>query len=171
MADPKKTKSKTKTQAAPPKKKGALLEKMRAAALAYPSTTEEFPWGDRVVKVKGKVFVFMGEDEDGYFSCSLKLPRSGALALELPFASPTGYGLGKSGWVSFRGPELERAPFEMLHEWLDESFRAIAPTAILKALEGGFVPSEDARTTKVKKLPPEDDDRIGSPEPTPTKRR
>lgn len=153
------------------KKSAALLEKMRAAALAYPSTTEEFPWGDRVVKVKGKVFVFMGEDEAGHFSCSLKLPRSGAIALELPFAEPTSYGLGKSGWVSFRGPELESAPFEMLHEWLDESFRAIAPPAVLMTLEGGFVPSEDARTTKLKKLPPAEDDRIGQEEPPPPKRR
>ncbi len=158
-----------------PAKASTLLPKMRAAALSYPSTTEEFPWGDRVVKVKGKVFVFMGEDEEGHFSCSLKLPRSGALALELPFAAPTGYGLGKSGWVSFRGPELEKAPFEMLHEWLDESFRAVAPASILKALEGGFVPSEDARTTKVKKLPPAEDELIGRresrPPPTPRKRR
>ena len=48
-----------------------LLAEVRALALSYPETTEEFPWGDRVVKVKGKVFVFMGQDEDGAFGCSL----------------------------------------------------------------------------------------------------
>ena len=31
---------------------------------------------------------------------SCKLPQSGEAALMLPFAKPTGYGLGKSGWVS-----------------------------------------------------------------------
>ena len=29
-------------------------------ALSYPGAHEEFPWGERVVKVKGKVFVFLG---------------------------------------------------------------------------------------------------------------
>ena len=117
------------------KKTSPLLTKVRTLALSYPETTEEFPWGDRVVKVKGKVFVFMGQDAEGRFGCSLKLPRSHALALELPFAEPTGYGLGKSGWVSLRGPELEKAPFAMLEEWLDESFRAVAPKKILATLD------------------------------------
>jgi len=49
-----------------------LYAKVRELALSYPETTEEFPWGDRVVKVKGKVFVFMGEDDGGHFGCSLK---------------------------------------------------------------------------------------------------
>ena len=117
------------------KKTNPLLARVRALALSYPETTEEFPWGDRVVKVKGKVFVFMGEDASGAFGCSLKLPRSHALALELPFAEPTGYGLGKSGWVSLRGPELAEAPFDMLREWLDESFRAVAPKRVIASLD------------------------------------
>lgn len=125
----------------PAKKMNALLAKVRARALAYPETTEEFPWGDRVVKVKGKVFIFMGQDERGAFGCSLKLPRSHALVLELPFAEPTGYGLGKSGWVSLRGPELAKAPFAMLEEWLDESFRAVAPKKVLAALDAAAKPS------------------------------
>ena len=100
------------------------------------------------LKVKGKVFVFMGEDADGHFGCSLKLPRSHALALELLFAEPTGYGLGKSGWVSLRGAELEEAPFDMLREWLDESFRAVAPkkvTAELDARAAAPTPAKRAR--------------------------
>jgi predicted DNA-binding protein (MmcQ/YjbR family) len=116
-------------------KMSPLLAKVRARALAYPETTEEFPWGDRVVKVKGKVFIFMGQDPAGAFGCSLKLPRSHAIALELPFAEPTGYGLGKAGWVSLKGPELQKAPFEMIEEWLDESFRAVAPKKVLALLD------------------------------------
>ena len=122
------------------KKPSPLLTKVRALALTYPETSEHFPWGDRVVKVKNKVFVFMGEDAEGHFGCSLKLPRSHALALELPFAEPTGYGLGKSGWVSLRGPELEEAPFDMLREWLDESFRAVAPKKVIASLDAAPAP-------------------------------
>lgn len=129
-----------------------LLARVRALALSYPETTEEFPWGDRVVKVKGKVFVFLGQDEDGAFGCSLKLPKSNALALELPFASPTRYGLGKSGWVSLRGPELAEAPFDLLREWLDESFRAVAPKKIVATLDAAAA-SEPAPKKPVKKKP------------------
>jgi len=128
------------------KKMSKLLTQVRERALAYPDTTEEFPWGDRALKVKGKVFVFMGDDENGHFGCSLKLPKSHALALELPFASPTPYGLGKSGWVSLRGKELQKAPFGMLEEWLDESFRAVAPKTVLKKLDA----AEEVATKKPK---------------------
>ncbi len=137
-------------------KMNALLTKVRALALSYPETTEEFPWGDRVVKVKGKVFIFMGQDEKGMFGCSLKLPRSHALALELPFAEPTGYGLGKSGWVSLRGPQLEKAPFDMLREWLDESFRAVAPKRVIASLDGAAAapkkPVREAKKRSAKKI-------------------
>src|SRR5688572_1731177 len=81
-----------------PKAEGA--EKvLREFALRYPGAHEEFPWGERVIKVKGKVFLFLGKGAEG-LSLSVKLPQSGMLALDLPFTSPTGYGLGKSGWVT-----------------------------------------------------------------------
>ena len=35
---------------------------LRQHALAYPETTEEFPWGHRAIKVKGKAFLFMAMD-------------------------------------------------------------------------------------------------------------
>ena len=33
---------------------------LRDFALRYPETHEDFPWGERVIKVKGKVFLFLG---------------------------------------------------------------------------------------------------------------
>jgi predicted DNA-binding protein (MmcQ/YjbR family) len=111
----------------PGKGRLARLEKaLRKAALAYPGAKEAFPWGDRVVKVNGKVFVFMGWHE-GRFGMSVKLPHGAAGALTMPFAKPTGYGLGKSGWVSVSFGPKDAAPMPLLLEWLDESYRAIAP--------------------------------------------
>ena len=66
---------------------------------------------------------------------SVKLPTSGPLALTLPFAFPTPYDRGKSGWVSARFGPKDQVPLEMLLEWLDESFRAIAPKRVLAQLE------------------------------------
>jgi predicted DNA-binding protein (MmcQ/YjbR family) len=103
-------------------------------ALAYPEAYEEFPWGHRAVKVKGKVFVFLYV-EDSFLSMSAKLPVSGRHALAMPFASPTQYGLGKSGWVTARFKVSEDVPVDLLSEWIDESFRAIAPKKVLAKLE------------------------------------
>jgi predicted DNA-binding protein (MmcQ/YjbR family) len=108
---------------------------LRRWALAYPQTVEDFPWGHSAFKVKGKTFLFLFH-QDGLLSLSVKLPVSGPTALTLPFASPTEYGLGKSGWVTARFGAGDDVPTDMLREWLDESFRAIAPKRVLAQLEG-----------------------------------
>ena len=115
-----------------PKKAEAALG---AFALTYPGTREDHPWGDHVVKVGKKVFVFMGTTDDGGFGLSVKLPASAPMALLLPFASPTGYGLGKSGWVSARFAPSESPPLDLLRAWIDESYRAIAPKTLVNALD------------------------------------
>jgi predicted DNA-binding protein (MmcQ/YjbR family) len=110
---------------------------LRAFALAYPGAREEFPWGERVVKVGKKVFVFMGKPEGGGFGLSVKLPDSGTMALMFPFATPTGYGLGKSGWVSATFAANEAPPLELLRAWIDESYRAVAPRKVVANLPPG----------------------------------
>src|SRR5262245_847171 len=72
---------------------------LRHFALTFPDTTEEFPWDHRAIKVKGKLFVIFANHE-GRLNLTVKLSVTGASALELPFAEPTGYGLGKHGWVT-----------------------------------------------------------------------
>jgi predicted DNA-binding protein (MmcQ/YjbR family) len=121
---------------------------LRDFALAFPQTREEFPWGHRAVKVKGKVFVFMALI-DRELSLSMKLPVSGRTALTLPFATPTEYGLGKSGWVTARFRSSDPVPIEMLKEWIEESFRAVAPKRLLAKFEETEAPAP--RTAKRKK--------------------
>jgi predicted DNA-binding protein (MmcQ/YjbR family) len=105
-------------------------ETLRQFALAYPEAHEDHPWGETVIKVKGKVFVFLGRPGSG-LSLSTKLPRTSAMALMLPFVEPTGYGLGKSGWVSATFGKSERPPLDLLRAWIDESYRAIAPRKLV----------------------------------------
>jgi predicted DNA-binding protein (MmcQ/YjbR family) len=108
-------------------------DRLREIALAFPEVREEFPWGHSAMKVRGKAFVFFSRSEEE-LSLSMKLPSSGVMALMLPFASPTGYGLGKSGWVTCRFATGHEIPFELLQEWLDESYRAIAPKKLVAKL-------------------------------------
>ncbi|HKI35209.1 MAG TPA: MmcQ/YjbR family DNA-binding protein [Gemmataceae bacterium] len=122
---------------------------LRQHALAYPETNEEFPWGHRAIKVKGKAFLFMAV-VDNVLSLSVKLPLSGRVALTFPFASPTGYGLGKSGWVTAKFGAKDDVPIYMLEEWIDESFRAVAPKKLVAKLEGAEAepPTEQRRKKK-----------------------
>ena len=106
---------------------------LRAQGLSYPETTEAFPWGHRTLKVRGKAFVFMSR-EDG-FSLSVKLPSSCHVALGLPFAEPTGYGLSRSGWVTARFACGDRVPLGVLSLWLEESYRAVAPKRLAAQLD------------------------------------
>jgi len=114
-------------------------ESLRDFALSFPGAKEDFPWGDRVVKVNKKVFAFLGPKilDDGVRLC-VKLPASGSAALKHPYAEPAGYGLGKSGWVAvhiFPGDEL---PVELLKEWIEESYRAVAPKKLVAQLDNSF---------------------------------
>jgi predicted DNA-binding protein (MmcQ/YjbR family) len=104
-------------------------------ALAYPGAFEDHPWGETVVKVKKKIFVFLGTSADG-LSLSVKLPDSGTFALGLEWTEPTGYGLGKAGWVSARFGPKAKPPVDVLCKWIDESYRAVAPVTLLKQLDG-----------------------------------
>ena len=67
---------------------------LKAFALDLPGAWEDHPWGDTVVKVGKKVFVFLGADDR--VSMSTKLPDSRDAAMTMPFTSPTGYGLGRA---------------------------------------------------------------------------
>jgi len=112
---------------------------LRALALGYPETSEEFPWGERVIKVRRKVFLFMGHGHGKgkgtrVLSLSVKLPETGTMALLLPFVEPTGYGLGKSGWITAQFPSATAAPVELIADWIDESYRAVAPKSLVAQL-------------------------------------
>jgi predicted DNA-binding protein (MmcQ/YjbR family) len=106
--------------------------RLRALALSFPETREDFPWGESAIKVRSKTFLFM-RDSDVGLSLSVKLPQSREFALEYPFAQPTGYGLGKSGWVTARFAPKEKPPLDVLEAWIGESYRAIAPKKLAQA--------------------------------------
>jgi predicted DNA-binding protein (MmcQ/YjbR family) len=121
-------------------------QQLRRTALSYPETHEDHPWGETVIKVRGKVFCFLGSG-DGTFGLSVKLPQSAPLALAQPGVTPTRYGLGKAGWVSGRFALDDPPPIEMLEAWLDESYRAVAPRKLVVTLDSGYSPGVSADAT------------------------
>jgi len=109
--------------------------RVRAAALSFPATREDLPWGHSAIKVGGKTFVFLSKDEPS-LSLSVKLPYSAEGVLQLPGTEPTHYGLGRSGWVTITFAPRARPDLEAIRSWLTESYQAVAPKKLLRA-EGG----------------------------------
>lgn len=105
---------------------------LRTYAFGLPEAYEDHPWGESVAKVRKKVFVFFGTEGSAEPGMGVKLNVSQPLALAQPGVTPSAYGLGKAGWVSIR--ISADMPFEMLREWIDESYRAVAPKKLLAQL-------------------------------------
>lgn len=125
--------------------KHADARKLRVAALKYPDTVEDFPWDHHAYKSPNKkAFLFLTGLADGGFNCSMKLPFRNHEALELKGAEPTGYGMGKSGWVTFTFAAKAKPPMAKLTDYLDESWRAVAP----KKLSASFGPPAAAKRRK-----------------------
>jgi predicted DNA-binding protein (MmcQ/YjbR family) len=102
-------------------------------ALGLPEAYEDFPWNERVVKVRGKVFVFLGRQEEGDEpAVTVKLAESHGHALSVDGATPTGYGLGKAGWVTV---PVTGVPLATLRDWVEESYRIVAPKRLVAELD------------------------------------
>lgn len=116
-------------------KGSAIVEELRAWGLTLPGAHRKSPWPEHDdLAVKDKTFAYLPK-KGSPFTLSCKLPYTGFEALKLPFAEPTAYGLGKSGWVSLNPAEDDIPSIEQLKAWVEESYRAQAPRKLVKELD------------------------------------
>lgn len=109
---------------------------VREFALSLPGAWEDHPWGEDVAKVGKKVFAFLGVGDGSYPpAMTVKLDDSHAQALAVRGAEPAGYGLGRSGWVTIPFHE-KTPPVPVLKDWVEESYRRVAPRALVAELDG-----------------------------------
>jgi hypothetical protein len=52
----------------------------------------------------------------------------------VPGATPSGYGLGRAGWVTVPFNQTT-PPVEVLLDWVEESYRRVAPRRLVKELD------------------------------------
>jgi predicted DNA-binding protein (MmcQ/YjbR family) len=131
----------------------AILRELRAFGLTYPGAHPKAPWpGHDDLAVNDKTFAYLAADGEP-FSMSCKLKYTSETALELPFAQPTGYGLGKSGWVTFTPSEAEMPSLEQMNKWIDESYRAQAPKKLVKELDARGLAGEAGPPPTGSKIP------------------
>jgi predicted DNA-binding protein (MmcQ/YjbR family) len=107
----------------------AARAKLLTFTLSLPEAVEDHPWGETVAKVRKKVFVFFGGDPSRN-RITVKLVESHGHALSIEGAEPTGYGLGKAGWVTVP-VDAEDVDFELLCDWIEESYRIVAPKRLV----------------------------------------
>ena len=108
------------------------MERLEAIALALPEAArvDIEAWdGEPTFRVRKKNFVFTNPEAT---SISVKLTKEEAEAVVAtePRAEPTGYGLGRHGWVSI---DLGAKPdWEQVTEWVRTSFTMVAPKALAR---------------------------------------
>ena len=89
--------------------------------------------GEPTFRVRGKNFVFAAMDAGGI---SVKLPKEEAEAVIAtdPLAEPTGYGLGRHGWVSVTIGKADAARWRQIEEWVRTSYTMVAPKRLARVV-------------------------------------
>ena len=104
-------------------------------ALSLPEAWADQPWGDPVVKVGKKIFVFISSSASTDPAITVKVPGSREHALSFPGSFPTGYGLGKHGWVTISVEQVPKPERDVLLDFVEESYRAVASKTLAKLLD------------------------------------
>lgn len=114
---------------------GTTFRELRSHGLQFPGVRETAPLPSyAALSVNGRPFAFLAAAERE-FSLSVRLPQSRETALRLPYARPAGYGLARSGWVTFTASRENVPSGEQLRMWLEESYRAQAPRRLLREFD------------------------------------
>jgi len=90
--------------------------------------------GEPTFRVRGKNFVFTDRAATGL---TVKLPKEEAAAVVAtePGAEPSGYGLGRHGWVSLRvGDDADEGRWQQVEEWVRTSYTLVAPKSLAKVV-------------------------------------
>lgn len=103
-------------------------------ALTFPEAWEDFPWEEPVVKVRKKIFAFLGRHEADCLQLGVKLPETADALLQEQWAEPSSHGLGRHGWVSLTFARPQDVPLDLLEDLIVESYIAVAPKTLSKQL-------------------------------------
>jgi predicted DNA-binding protein (MmcQ/YjbR family) len=98
--------------------------------------------GEPSFRVNGKNFVFADREAT---SISVKLPPEEAAAVTAsdPMVEPTGYGLGRHGWVSVRiSARTSKSRWQEIEEWIRTSYTLVAPRRLARLV----LPDESTRS-------------------------
>jgi predicted DNA-binding protein (MmcQ/YjbR family) len=121
----------------------AVNDSLEEFALSLPEAWPDTPWGDRVVKVGKKIFLFVSGPDSERPVLTVKVPDSHDHAMSFPEAFPTRYGLGKHGWVTIFVDTVPDDEREVLLDFVEESYRAVATKTLVKRLDAEIAAETD----------------------------
>lgn len=131
-------------------------ERARRFALRLPAAEQDGPWGQTAIKVRrrpgvppwrkdgagvyGPMFLWLGAPDADAPAASVKLTASYDTAVELAAATPTTMsGLGQWGWLTVGlGGRFE---LSLLFDWIEESYRNVAPRRFVAQLDARHLPT------------------------------
>ena len=106
---------------------------LRGRALQFPGVAEGDSCVKRAFKARTKGFLYLGETGDTY-NVMLKVGDSLDAVKRFCAERPDDRSVGETNWVTlhFGGDE---APPEALDDWIEESYRLLAPKKLVNELE------------------------------------
>jgi predicted DNA-binding protein (MmcQ/YjbR family) len=112
----------------------ARLERI-VARLPEAERVDIAEWGDHpTFRVRGKNFVF---SDQAATNLSLKLPKEEAAAVVATddTVEPSGYGLGRHGWISLTvDARTDDDRWQQLEEWVRTSYTLVAPKKLARVV-------------------------------------
>jgi hypothetical protein len=105
------------------------MQAIRDIALAFPEATEKETWGHPTFRVRDKIFVGAGEDDDGDVVLTMKAApgeQEALLAEGDPYFLPR-Y-VGNRGWIGVRVDH--ETDWRLVAELVMDSYREIAPRSL-----------------------------------------
>jgi predicted DNA-binding protein (MmcQ/YjbR family) len=111
------------------------LERLEKICLALPEAqrVDIEAWdGEPTFRVNGKNFVFGSPDGSG-LGVKLTKEEAEAVVATDPDVTPSGYGLGRHGWVSITLPtKPTEVRWREVEEWVRTSYTLVAPKRLAK---------------------------------------
>ena len=114
----------------------STFDRHQQLALSFPETARvdvEAWGGEPTFRVAGKNFIFTSTEAR---SITVKLgpEEAAAVVATTPGATPTGYGLGRHGWVTIPIPPRPTASqWREVTEWVTTSYDLVAPKRLRRA--------------------------------------
>ena len=90
--------------------------------------------GEPTFRVNGKNFIFTDVEATG-ISVKLSKEEAAAVVATDRNAEPTGYGLGRHGWISIKvPPRTSEKRWRELEEWIRTSYTLVAPKRLARVV-------------------------------------